>query len=418
MKMRYLFLLLILTLNFGQGLFSQSIHQFDNTKWKGHYYCSQGKTNFELEFEVSNNKLIAYFIFNYSNRVHGEYTLTGEYNPDSRKLNLTPKKWIKKPSGYGMVGMSGYVSDDGTLYNGKISSPKCGKFELRKEDFNDSDFAFQKVNNKDNETIFLGDSLRKMAEQKAMEEKERNVAIQKERELKIKSASNKFSWQLGDRICSKNFDTGTIEGVLDQWNEDKSKAKLKIIGSPGGSYKGEALTKGNLIWIDPADWYKCIGDENANYDISASGGGNISANAAQQQGSKNDVRKFAIGFGKQMMYKCHVEESPRNLDIDITKWEYFTKEDGFSYNGYMVRMKIWWIENISIFATKRTVDGCMVVDEFGCSPIFFVFSENIPSLFGGCFSNAGSGKGMKDEIVEFCEGKDTSKYYGGKCIND
>jgi TPR repeat protein len=256
---------------------------------------------------------------------------------------------------------------------------------------------------------------KRMAQQK--KEKE-TLRKEQEKEAKFAAYANKYEWKLGDRICSKSFEAGIIEGVLDQWNDDKSKAKLKIVGSPGGNYKGEDLTKGNMIWVDPVEWYKCMGDESVNYDIASSGGGNTSISTTQQQGSKSDVRKYAIGFGKQMMYKCHVEDSPRNLDIDITKWEYFTKEDGYSFNGYMVRMKIWWIENIPIFATKRTVDGCMIVDEFGCSPIFFVFSEDIPSLFGGCFSKAGSGKGMRDEIVEFCDGKDSSKYYAGKCIDD
>ncbi|MEO1263191.1 MAG: hypothetical protein AAFZ15_30555 [Bacteroidota bacterium] len=97
-------------------------------------------------------------------------------------------------------------------------------------------------------------------------EKKRQAAI--ERKTKIESNSNKSSWKLGDRICSKNNDTGTIEGVMEQWNADKSRLKIKIIGGPTGMYKGENIEKGNMIWVEPQNWYKCIGDENVNYEIS------------------------------------------------------------------------------------------------------------------------------------------------------
>ncbi len=62
-------------------------------------------------------------------------------------------------------------------------------------------------------------------------------------------------------------------------------------------YKGEDIFKGNLIWISLDDWYKCIGDENVNYDIPsfASGGKMDRIKYKYSVGSKVKCMNWASG---------------------------------------------------------------------------------------------------------------------------
>lgn len=101
----------------------------------------------------------------------------------------------------------------------------------------------------------------------ALNKKNRYIAIRKRKELVIKN-SDISTWALGDRLCSRFNSSGTIEVVLDQWNEDKSKVKVKIVGgATGSSYKGETIEKNAYLWVDVKDFYKCIGDESVDYKM-------------------------------------------------------------------------------------------------------------------------------------------------------
>jgi len=82
-----------------------------------------------------------------------------------------------------------------------------------------------------------------------------------ERNKQIKTNSNKSGWYLGNRLCYADYN-GIILASLDQWNENKSMFKGKIVASPGGLFEGEILQKGNMLWIDPQGWHKCLEDEN------------------------------------------------------------------------------------------------------------------------------------------------------------
>lgn len=125
------------------------------------------------------------------------------------------------------------------------------------------------------------------------------------------------------------------------------------------------------------------------------------------------VRKYAIGFAKQIMYDCHVEESPRQLNVDVEDWEYYTS------GSYRIKMKITWIEN-PLFAQKRTVKGCLIVNDIGCEPVMFVESEDVPSiLWSGCFQKVWADMPQEDrEFVQNICGHDFSKIYQGECIED
>lgn len=65
---------------------------------------------------------------------------------------------------------------------------------------------------------------------------------------------------MGNKICHCNT-YGVTMVTLDQWNEDKSNFKGIVVASPGGLYEGTILQKGNLLWIEPENWHKCLEDE-------------------------------------------------------------------------------------------------------------------------------------------------------------
>jgi len=89
---------------------------------------------------------------------------------------------------------------------------------------------------------------------------EKQIEINRYNQLAINS--NKANWKMGNKLC-KEISTGIICGTLNQWNENKSMAQIKIVSSPGGKYEGEDLTKSNLIWVSATgkDWHICFEDE-------------------------------------------------------------------------------------------------------------------------------------------------------------
>lgn len=95
-------------------------------------------------------------------------------------------------------------------------------------------------------------------------EEENRVAIAKEKEQKrlaqIKINSNKGIWKLGNKLCNCT-NQGIIMATLDQWNEDRSMFKGIIVASPGGSFQGSILQKGNSIWFETKNWHICLDEE-------------------------------------------------------------------------------------------------------------------------------------------------------------
>lgn len=126
-------------------------------------------------------------------------------------------------------------------------------------------------------------------------------SLKQEKQNKIKKDnlftinSNKANWKMGNKLC-KETTNGIICGTLNQWNEDKSMAQIKIVTSPGGTYEGESLSKGNLIWIAASGkaWHICFDDEitksvsNDKSNIIT----NSSNNSSSTTNSKYDVGDF------------------------------------------------------------------------------------------------------------------------------
>lgn len=109
----------------------EKIPLWEGQIWKGYYVCGQGKTSLKIKIkEIKGSYVKAIFDFNFKNgRATGEFYLEGKFDSKTRKLSFIPGEWIKRPSGYGTVGMDGYISNDGLKYIGKISGG-CKEFDL------------------------------------------------------------------------------------------------------------------------------------------------------------------------------------------------------------------------------------------------------------------------------------------------
>ncbi len=104
--------------------------------WRGSYTCAQGPTDMALwivEAPASGGQagqVTAIFDFDFHHQTLGHFVMTGPHDPRARSLTLAPGAWIEQPAGWGSVGLSGQVSIQGTMLDGRIDNPACGAFHL------------------------------------------------------------------------------------------------------------------------------------------------------------------------------------------------------------------------------------------------------------------------------------------------
>src|SRR4051812_16247580 len=84
--------------------------------WSGTYTCAQGLTDLRLAiFQSSASSVTAIFKFsaNSTNPAvpSGRYWMYGTYHHRSGKIVLRPSRWIKRPTNYMMVGLTGNVEN-------------------------------------------------------------------------------------------------------------------------------------------------------------------------------------------------------------------------------------------------------------------------------------------------------------------
>lgn len=101
--------------------------------WVGDYDCRQGNTGFALRImDVRGRVIRAIFDFMHEpSGANGSYIVTGHFDPETRRVHLNPSSWIVQPADYVMVPMSGEISNDDSLFAGKIDFPGCGAFKLK-----------------------------------------------------------------------------------------------------------------------------------------------------------------------------------------------------------------------------------------------------------------------------------------------
>lgn len=105
----------------------------------------------------------------------------------------------------------------------------------------------------------------KQEEARQAQERARERATQLANEARMRNASNKANWKLGNKLCN-DINNGVVVTTLQRFNEDKSMAEVKIVTGPGGKYNGESIEKGNSIWVNTKGdgWHLCFESEKQN----------------------------------------------------------------------------------------------------------------------------------------------------------
>lgn len=62
----------------------------------------------------------------------GSYNMQGVFDERTRELNLGGVSWNQRPENYDMVPLTGKIEGTNTLFKGKVDSPGCRMFTLRR----------------------------------------------------------------------------------------------------------------------------------------------------------------------------------------------------------------------------------------------------------------------------------------------
>ncbi len=109
--------------------------------WQGQYTCRQGLTDLTIKIDFVENWVTKFgygdghgmggnFEFKHR-RTEGKFTVKGAFFTNTNEAVLNGDQWIKKPSGYKTVILSGDISERGKVFSGNVEGPGCSTFRLR-----------------------------------------------------------------------------------------------------------------------------------------------------------------------------------------------------------------------------------------------------------------------------------------------
>lgn len=106
--------------------------------WSGTYTCAQGLTKLRLAiFQTSASSVTAIFKFSADSTnpavPSGRYWMSGSYHRRSGKIVLRPSRWIKRPTDYLMVGLSGNVENGNSSISGTVLNAACSTFTVSRD---------------------------------------------------------------------------------------------------------------------------------------------------------------------------------------------------------------------------------------------------------------------------------------------
>jgi hypothetical protein len=134
---RLMFLAVMVTAFFLVIPLAASAQQSPNMagNWSGTYTCAQGVTDLRLAiFQTTASRVTAVFKFSADSTnpgvPSGRYWVSGTYHRRSGRVVLRPSRWIKRPAGYIMVGLSGDVADGNASISGKVLNSACSTFTV------------------------------------------------------------------------------------------------------------------------------------------------------------------------------------------------------------------------------------------------------------------------------------------------
>ncbi|WP_181872871.1 OmpA family protein [Billgrantia montanilacus] len=108
-------------------------------EWVGTYTCAQGLTGLTLTIaEATPTSARAMFHFYADPRnpqvPTGCFTMEGNYDPVSSRLQLSGHDWLLRPSGYMFVSFEGMIDAEGRNFQGLVSGPpRCTTFKLSRQ---------------------------------------------------------------------------------------------------------------------------------------------------------------------------------------------------------------------------------------------------------------------------------------------
>ncbi len=165
-------------------------------------------------------------------------------------------------------------------------------------------------------------------------------------------------------------------GVLNQWNENKSSALIKVLSAPSSSkYEGENLYEDATIWIGTSGkgWHLCLDDE---FDVASSQktdskvsstGNSENSGTTGKRGTSATASKYAKLFMKNTYNDCN-DDDKSGFSSRILSWETvdFRNQDGYCY---AVRIEFGWDCGPTC---GRKFEGVLIFEESGCSALFLV----------------------------------------------
>jgi hypothetical protein len=101
--------------------------------YDGRYQCGEwSQLNLQLR-DLGGGRLSAVFTFVVPPRLgggQGSFSMTGQYDERTGRVQLTPEKWTHRPRGYDMVGLDGVFDRATRTLRGKVDNFNCRGFEV------------------------------------------------------------------------------------------------------------------------------------------------------------------------------------------------------------------------------------------------------------------------------------------------
>lgn len=101
------------------------------TSWSGQYACLGDPVALTVRVEGAHGATVQVVV----ELPSGRYEASGELDPDSGALELTPTRWLEPaqpPVGTSMLGLFGTLSPGGDVYEGRVTNPGCRWFSLHR----------------------------------------------------------------------------------------------------------------------------------------------------------------------------------------------------------------------------------------------------------------------------------------------
>jgi hypothetical protein len=101
--------------------------------YEGRYQCGEWNQVHLQVRDLGTGRLSAVFTFSVPPRMgggQGAYSMTGQFDDRTGRVQLIPEQWMHRPRGYDMVGLTGVFNRATRSLRGKVDSFNCQGFEV------------------------------------------------------------------------------------------------------------------------------------------------------------------------------------------------------------------------------------------------------------------------------------------------